>query len=125
MVDEIQPVTIGAGARIAMETAIRNGDGDGDELVLLSGCQDLTAATFKVDYPTSLDERRFDGIFSDGRNKAMFDRPGSRREMDMVAWERRWNEMNLWFSGYISPTGPLDVRFVRRDHELDNLRSLR
>lgn len=40
MTDEIQLVTVRTGAGVALEAASRNGENDGGEVVLYSGCQD-------------------------------------------------------------------------------------
>lgn len=73
MTDEIQPLDEGTGSGVATETLRRTGDDESAEPDLHPFGQDWTGAPYKADYPTSLDARRFSAMFSDRRNKAMFD----------------------------------------------------
>lgn len=117
-------MTAGAGANVATDAVFCNDNEESAELNLHLGCRGWTLAQYKTDYLTSLDARRFNAMFSDGRNKEMFERRDTRRYTNMGTWERRWNAMKSCCLGYISPIGPFDMPFVRHEHELDYLRNL-
>lgn len=75
-------------------------------------------AHYLVDYLASSDAMQFSGMFSDGHNKAMFDRRGVLHDKDMGAWEHRGNAIKSWYSRNVIPIGSLDMSFARHDHEL-------
>lgn len=79
MADKIQPVGVKTKAVVVAETRMRT-VGNGDELVPNPVGNDWTAPWYNVDDPTSLDARSFSETFYDGRNKATFERRGSRFE---------------------------------------------
>lgn len=77
-------MTVGIGAGVATETAIRDVDDEGVELVLHTGCQNWTVTQYKEDYPTFLNAWRFGAMFSDGSNMGTFDQRDCRSDTDTV-----------------------------------------
>lgn len=72
--DAIQPMVAGDATGVSTEVASYDSDDDVGEKVLSSVCRSWTVVQYKADYPASLDEMRFNAMFSDVRNKTMFDR---------------------------------------------------
>lgn len=87
---------------------MRNDDGDECDFVPYSISHDWTMAQHTVDYPTFLDAWCFSVMFSDRRNRAMFDRRGLRRDKEKGTWERRSDTLKHRCVDYIS----LRVRWV-------------
>lgn len=69
----------------------------------------------KTDYWNSIYAKCFSEMSSDGREKRMFDRWGSRRHKEMGAWNGRCTSMRSWCPGCISPTSLFDRAFVRHN----------
>lgn len=112
-------------ANFATETAGLNDGDEGGKFVFHTAGQHWTVARYKADYQASLEARHFSAMFSDGHKETMLERRGFRRDVEMDAWERRWNALKLWCPEYISPVGPFDTPFEHHGHELENLRTSR
>lgn len=89
MTDDIQPVYVGTGVGIATEAVKRSADDKIGAFVLHPVGQHWIVVWNETDYRAILDARCLSAMFSDKRNKAMFDRRGSRQDTDIGAWERR------------------------------------
>lgn len=89
------------------------------------GYQSLTVGQIKTDYLASLDARRISAMFTDGRNRTMFDRNGARSDIDIGAWWRRWTLLTSRCSEYFSLIGLFDMPFVRHANEEEYFRNLR
>lgn len=85
---------MGAGTDVARDAVVYYYNNQDAELLLHLGCQCWKVSLYRADYSNSLDARRFEAMFSDGRNKAIIDRRGNQLDTDIDEWYRRWNAMN-------------------------------
>lgn len=70
-----------------------------------------------MNYPTSFDARRISVKFCDGQKKAMFKRPGFRRDIDYAHGSGVGMNWNFGVP-VICLFGLFDIPFVHHDHEL-------
>lgn len=124
MADAIQPTVGGNATPVATGVTSCKGEDDNAELVLNARCHCLTVALYKADYLDFFDAIHSSAMFCDGRNKVLFDRRCTTRDMEMGARKRRWNVIKLCCLGFKCPVGSFDMPFVRNDQELYCLRNM-
>lgn len=56
-------------------------------------------------------------MFSNGRKAIMYDRRGVKCDTDIRNWNRCWQVMQSYCSGYVDPIGSLDIPMVRHKDE--------
>lgn len=89
--------------------------------LLHSGCPKWTEAEYKVNYPDSLDRRRFSAMFSDGRIRTIFDRRSAGRDTNMCACEWHWTSLKSLCAGYFCPIGLSFIAFERHTNKVEYL----
>lgn len=76
-------------------------------------------------YPSASDERRFEAMWSDRRNDAVFDRNWTRHDLDIGPWKQRQASPGSCCAWIVRPLGPLFMSFVRHGNVVHYFRSMR